>query len=274
MKLGNIVTGIYSLAHRLRLTELSIVKPIFRAAYFFYKSYEDPLVLLVRRCPHLFEHGHLLDVGANIGYTAMVLAKGARKPFKVFAFEPEPQNFLQLTDNVKRYRLQEDVIPLNYAVGSERGAVKLWLNEDHHADHRVLTPHFQETLPQDRSTFSVEMTSLDDFAESKGVSASIAFIKIDVQGYELPVCYGMKEILQQSPEIVVCVEFEPTKMADLGFSADDLLRFFAEQGFFLYRLDHKGVLSAIDVDAVRALIPTMKSYFYLLFSKTRLSLAV
>ena len=115
------------------------------------------------------------------------------------------------------------------------------------------------------------MTSLDAFAERTQLLGSIAFVKIDVQGYELPVCQGMTQILRGSPEVVVCVEFEPKKMLELGFSPEKLLRFFHDQDFFFYRLDRRGVLHAVAMEAMRESIPANEDYYYLLFSKKQLA---
>ena len=45
----------------------------FVGSYFLYKRWlEDPFAALVRLRPGLFRGGHVLDVGANVGYTAAV----------------------------------------------------------------------------------------------------------------------------------------------------------------------------------------------------------
>lgn len=35
----------------------------------------------------------VMDIGANIGYFTLIMAKGIRENGKVFSFEPEPKNF-------------------------------------------------------------------------------------------------------------------------------------------------------------------------------------
>src|SRR5512133_131626 len=66
-------------------------------AYFAYKRHlEDPFARLVRRFPEPFLGGDILDVGANIGYTAAVFAAAASPGRRVWAFEPERRNFEML----------------------------------------------------------------------------------------------------------------------------------------------------------------------------------
>jgi ubiquinone/menaquinone biosynthesis C-methylase UbiE len=42
----------------------------------------------------------ILDVGANIGYFTLIAAKLAGKTGKVYAFEPQPENFRLLVRNI------------------------------------------------------------------------------------------------------------------------------------------------------------------------------
>lgn len=74
----NLFTRVYSLARSTRVLEVPVFKRGFLFSYFLYKRwYEDPFWALTKRSPELFFGGDILDIGANIGYTACVFA-GAR----------------------------------------------------------------------------------------------------------------------------------------------------------------------------------------------------
>ena len=64
----------------------------------------------------------------------------------------------------------------------------------------------------------------------------VAFIKIDVQGYELAVCEGMRQTLQKFPALVVAFEYAPDGMRELGFEPLTLLDFFRSAGYQLHIL--------------------------------------
>src|ERR1035438_5265855 len=65
----------------------------FLALYFLYKRHlEDPFARLLRGYPSLLRGGSVLDVGANIGYTALLFSKAIDSGFRVYAFEPEERN--------------------------------------------------------------------------------------------------------------------------------------------------------------------------------------
>lgn len=239
---ANALIHAYSYVRRMGFLESSLGSKLFTSFYFFYKRHlEDPFWALAKRRPDLFRGGHVLDIGANIGYTAAVFARVTDPEYHVYAFEPEPFNFRLLQGALAARHLSGRVIPIHSAAGETQGTIDLWLNLQHHADHRVATPEWR-SKKQDESVTSVPLTSIDFFVRQHGISGSVAFIKIDVQGYEFPVCRGMEETLRTNPRAVVALEYMPKAMRELGFDAPALLRWFTERNYRLYSLTSAGDL--------------------------------
>ncbi len=237
----SILTGAYSLVRRSGLLETSVGRRLFSSAYFLYKRYvEDDLQDLVRQHPILLRGGNVLDVGANIGYTASVLARATDPGRKVYAFEPEPFNYKILERIAARPAFAGKIVPMQVAVGAENGTVDLWLNDRHHADHRIITDEFHPA-GSGMSRVNVPLVSLDRFLERD--PAPVCFVKIDVQGYELPVCQGMTDTLEKNPDISVVLEYMPSAMRALGFQPSQLIGFLVDRGFACYRIHPKGKLS-------------------------------
>jgi FkbM family methyltransferase len=221
-------------------------------SYFFYKRhFEDPFARLTSARPELFTRGHLLDVGANIGYTAVVFASAIRPGDKVFAFEPEIENFKRLTENLGRFGVANRVVAHAVAVGADDGMVDIWLNQNHPGDHRTVTNAFRERIGQDNSIRTVPMVSIDSFVDSNQISRQIGFIKIDVQGYETQVCYGMQRTLESNPRATVAVEYAPSSMAELGIAASTLVDFFVQRSFNVYELLRNGKLKLLTSGQVK-----------------------
>lgn len=217
------------------------MKRLFRRTYFFYKRhFSDPFFRLGQWMPDLFRGGHVLDVGANIGYTALVFARLVRPPFNVFAFEPEPANFELLKETIRLYGRDGAIVPVASAIGGSEGVADLWYNETHHGDHRVITPGLESSLSRQDRRFTVPMTTIDGFAQSRRIQSGVKFIKIDVQGYEPAVCEGMTQTLQNNPDIIVSVEYSPEHMLAMGFQPYDLLRYFLDKRFLVYGLGTDG----------------------------------
>jgi FkbM family methyltransferase len=252
--------GAYSLVRRSGFLGTALGRWCFKSAYFLYKRYiEDDLRDLVRAFPAMVSGGDVLDIGANIGYTATVLATAIDPGRKVYAFEPEPFNFRILEQTALKPKFKGRIIALQYAVGAEDGSVDLWTNQRHHADHRIITQQFRSEHPEFNGA-AVSLLSIDSFLETR--PGNIAFVKIDVQGYELAVCQGMQDTLSRNPDIAVVLEFMPSAMREMGFDPSHLIDFFVERDFKVYLVHPRGKLtqglpsSGNDAD-----------YFDLLFSR-------
>src|ERR1700735_1538949 len=131
---GNPFLIAYSLVKRSGFLETSLGRRLFKSAYFLYKRYiEDDLRDLVLSFPALVGKGNILDIGANIGYTAAVLARASESDRKVYAFEPSPFNFTILQQTARQPEFKGRIIPLQLAVGAVSGTIDLWINDRHHA---------------------------------------------------------------------------------------------------------------------------------------------
>lgn len=236
----NLIIGTYSLAKRSGFLGTRVGRELFSYAYFLYKRYlEDDLSELLQAFPHLCRGGNALDVGANIGYTASVLARTIDTGRKVFAFEPEPFNY-DLLRRLSAYpEFKDKIVVRQYAVGAEDGSIDLWLNDHHHGDHRVITDRFRSSHPGVPGT-RIPLVSIDRFLE--GNPEPVSFVKIDVQGYELPVCQGMKDTLEKNPDLTILLEYMPSAMDALGFHPDALISFLMDRGLKLYTVRPKGEL--------------------------------
>src|SRR5580692_2938985 len=158
---SNIFTRAYNLARSTGLFEIRLFKRLFLFLYFRYKRwYEDPFWALAKRRPELFANGDILDIGANIGYTACVFAAARKEPSKIYAFEPDLASFATLGEMIRRKNLGDAVEILNMAVGSADGAIEFWHNEKHSADHRVVTEQFKTSRPANDKITTVAVASV------------------------------------------------------------------------------------------------------------------
>jgi FkbM family methyltransferase len=261
-----ILTGAYSLVRKTGILEVPMVRRGFVASSFVYKKYyEDPFWGLAKRMPELFNSGDVLDIGANIGYTAWVFSEVIAAGSKVYAFEPDGTTYAMLEDLVRRKKLAKTVEPLNLAVGSEQGFLEFWHNKDHSADHRVATENFRKARPDANEVTRVPVTAVDDFVVERRLER-ISFIKIDVQGFETAVCEGMSRTLERFPAIKVCLEFMPDAIAELGFEPSGLLKFFEDRGYKFYALTREALQRVSDEASIRELLGSA-GYVDLLFSR-------
>jgi FkbM family methyltransferase len=231
----------YSLVSRSGLLQTAIGRELFRSAYFLYKRYiEDGLQGLLTSRPGLVHSGNVLDIGANIGFTATVLARAVDPGYRVYAFEPEPCNFGMLRQTASRRALKAKITALQCAVGAEVGFVELWQNLRHHADHRVITDQFRSAV-SGVAGIKVPMITIDQFLVRN--PGPVSFAKIDVQGFEFPVCQGMSRTIEMNRDLTIVLEYAPLALRDLGFDPAQLIGFLVGRGFQIYEVLPKGELS-------------------------------
>jgi len=243
----SIVTGMYSLARRSGFLDTALGQWFFQRAYFGYKRHvEDPYSALLERFPDLLHGGNVLDVGANIGYTALVFSRAIDARSRVYAFEPDEFNFQLLQRTADSRHACGRICPRQYAVGETDGTVELWINPRHHGDHRIRT----DALTVTRGTIRVPILSVDSFVDRQLPPFPVRFIKVDVQGYELAVCRGMERTLAENPAAVVALEYMPSAIRELWFEPQALLDWIGRQRFVVYKLERAAALEEISLERI------------------------
>lgn len=134
-----------------------------------------------------------IDVGANVG-SYSILA-GAAIGSRGYAFEPVPSTYKRLVENMRLNHLSDRVSCLNLGVGCDEGSVTFTSDRDT-VNHVLAIGEVAENPVQ------VAVVTLDSVLEHEAPT----LIKIDVEGYELPVLEGALETLQKNSLCAVIME--------------------------------------------------------------------
>jgi FkbM family methyltransferase len=209
-----------------------------------------------------------VDIGAHIGYFALMASGIVGNSGKVFAFEPDPGNFSLLERNVNTNHCQNVVVEQK-AVTASSDKLLLYRSPNNWGDHRAYKPQYETGRDgrERRSAISVQATSLDAYFEQN--PTRIDFVKMDIQGSEYAAFAGMHRVLEQNPDIVVLTEFWPKGLREAGVRPEVFLDAARESGFGFYRLDRAGpcevsvagVLEQVSGGAYTSLIFSRKKLF-------------
>jgi len=186
---------------------------------------------------HLFLHGNhepectrifremlpkgarVVDIGANIGYYALIEAQVAQK---VYAIEPEPQNLELLRESIKLNSCGSRIEIHELAISNTIG--KTWLHiSDYPNEHRLRT----SSDVQQARDIEVGSTTLDEFVRDKEFDV----IRMDLEGGEWFVIKGMTKILSENKPLLLFIEIHPTLIKDYGGDAMVLLQTLLDSGF-------------------------------------------
>jgi FkbM family methyltransferase len=122
----------------------------------------------------------VVDVGANIGAFTIFAAQMAEK---VFAFEPEPENFRLLCSNIELNRLK-NVIPSRMAITKKKGKKNFYIAEKQHSGSHSFF------LQQYKKKIEVKTLSIMDLIEKEALT-KINFLKLDCEGSEDEIIQGL-----------------------------------------------------------------------------------
>jgi FkbM family methyltransferase len=161
----------------------------------------------------------LLDVGGNVGLTSMPIAAMGRR---VYVFEPVPLNQRVLKLAACFNGFGERFTLVGAAVGAAEGTVDVFIPEGR-ADNTALGEAGSTANVGGRAARTpVPMVALDAWARGALAPSDLAAIwllKIDVQGYELRVMEGARELLAALPPSAwVVAEHDPNLMAKAGLA--------------------------------------------------------
>ncbi len=142
----------------------------------------------------------VIDVGANIGYFTLLMARCVGASGKVYAFEPDPENFNLLRKNV-RINGYKNVILVKAAVARKKGKIGLFVNENSNAEHSIYS------FSKNQKKILVNSWSLDEYFSDK--DKKVDFVKLDIQGAEPEALLGMKKLIRKNPKIEILTEVWP-----------------------------------------------------------------
>jgi FkbM family methyltransferase len=145
-----------------------------------------------------------LDIGANVGHYTLRLSTLVGPQGRVFAFEPIAETFEILTANVRLFPHQ-NVTLLNVAVSGDSHTAGMVVPRG----LTGLDGHYFAHIAQESADRQVYCLAID----SLQLPCRVKLVKIDVEGHELVVLHGMKELIGRDHPILV-VESSSTAPAD------------------------------------------------------------
>lgn len=199
----------------------------------------------------------VLDIGANIGYYALLEARGVGSSGHIYAFEPVPETYDLLVRNVRmngyswvqchRIALSSQPRPQMAMNVMDRS------NLAHVASLGILDNAewaFGEAVGR-KGVIEVQATTIDRFLAETKSSAPIGLIRMDVEGYETEVIEGAYDTLRDARNkfLKLFMELHPRLYRNVHPNPiKAMLEELAESGFApRYLLDARGILEGLHV---------------------------
>lgn len=164
--------------------------PRYEIPVFFYHC---GLKIISKKVLKKIETKDFIDCGAFSGDSALIFEKEYH-PRKIYAFEPEHNNFKLMSKTININNLKK-VVPVNKALDSEKGTLNI-LNLG-------VKSHISVEGNQ-----RVEAITIDDFVSEHNLS--VGLIKMDIEGYELNALRGAEATIKQfQPVLLISIYHNP-----------------------------------------------------------------
>lgn len=162
----------------------------------------------------------VVDVGANIGFTAIRAAQLAGPSGEVHAFEPHPKVFRQLEKHCRMNGCL-NVRLYNCALGAQEG--EAWITDHKYDDTNFLTPSGEGIKTRVRTLDTV-----------LGGVGRVRLLKVDVEGAEYDVIRGGTGLLSRTD--IIAFEMCDAFARRFVWKSEELLSLFMAAGFLLFQI--------------------------------------
>jgi FkbM family methyltransferase len=179
----------------------------------------------------------IAEVGANVGFYALEMARSVGPLGRILAFEPDPLTFRLLEQRIKR-RDVANVESYQVALGDTSGPATLYCSVYNRSDNRLAPSHTEAHV----EVCQIEICQLDEFLAGRDIH--IDAMKIDVQGNEAQVLRGAEATIRRGVRWI-WIEFSPTHLRGSGSDPERFLEGLNRLGMDLFELKHRGKLEPL-----------------------------
>lgn len=169
-----------------------------------------------------FDGEVFLDIGANIGIYSLYAAS-LYPDMEVYAMEPVNKNFIRIAENIELNGFK-NIFPLNMAAGNKKGNVDLFIPKEEVGESGAQTRNPIDEYGKGFEPCEVQpvfQTTVDDLI----FSVPFDYIKIDVDGHEQEIIYGMPKTIKNMKSMLIECNHDmfdlSVKIFDEGFTIDN-----------------------------------------------------
>lgn len=179
----------------------------------------DAIIKFFSHSPDRGKDKIMIDVGAHIGSSSLPFA---RQGWRIYCFEPEPNNYAELFENMKNF---PKITCIQMAVSNiDQEDTSFYVSQEHWGIHSLRPFH-----PSHKQTMSVKTIRLDTVLGSEKIPF-LDFLKIDVEGADFLVLQGM-DWNNYCPSMILVEFMDSRTVKNFGYSFHDMVEYMKQHGY-------------------------------------------
>ncbi len=172
----------------------------------------------------------VLDIGANIGYYALLEASLLNGKGRVYAFEPHPSNFSMLKKNITLNSAEGNIESFEKGMSNREGSLEFFVSK--RSNLHTMNPTYFNTDERKGSfvdSIKVEVDDISRFLKNNRVD----LIRMDIEGHEVEVLKGLYKVLDDMGSYPsVLFETHLPKYDDNEHNMKEILSKFFAKGYY------------------------------------------
>ncbi len=188
-------------------------------------AYEPELTWILSRLEDI--KGTVVNVGANVGFFAVHMARVLPRADVVVAIEPNPDAFQMLLGNIQRNKCAGRVRAVNICIGAEAGEVSLAVvpGKPEYSSIGSIVHNSVASLAQSHHVVPIDSLS-------RVVTTPVGLLVIDVEGAERAVLSGAADVIDRDRPIILmeCSEYLMSKFRN---QSSDVIKFLEDRRYAL-----------------------------------------
>ncbi len=193
--------------------------------------------ILTAKCREWLDRDRdVIDVGANVGFHTIMLAKLLRRG-RLLALEPTKNALSRLRRNIEMNGVGGKVTVFEGVASNAAGEVEIKTLEGLEEYSTLGAMEHPSVRQQDYKVQHVAAKTVDQLVAEHGLD--VGFMKVDVEGAEHLVFGGAKETLARCRPVVLS-EVSDTLLRKNGSSSAEVVRIFEELGYHVVDPLHPG----------------------------------
>jgi FkbM family methyltransferase len=193
----------------------------------YFRRYEPDVLKLFAEV--LSEGDVAVDIGANVGFTAAMMAKSVGKSGTIHCFEPGSVPFKRLArfaDDANANGYQ--IVTYNMGASHEKSTVQLNTSKSDNPGWLTMVPGLMSEASFSHAE-TIEVNRVDELLIEANITPKL--VKIDVEGAELGVIKGLTALFDKKILPTIICEVAPNAYPYLGFDLDYLFDLMSKFGY-------------------------------------------